>query len=447
MAKGDRSNKISIVFDSDRCLHARTVKSSCSSCIDTCPTEAIRKSDKRGMPEIDPTICVNCGQCLSACHLDAFSSPQFTERQLINRIDRGKPLRLRCFLPYGELDELDLNCDTYHLGTCIGALTAGGLFELSLANRCELATDRCRKCVLFPRLAPTMEANVKAASQLLADWDRASNLVESTPLFLTDQTAADQPENAPADTRSRYGRESALSNEQTLSADDVAAFTHLKDGSGTQNNDDAADAVGAFNDVRSSIRLLFHGRRKRESGGLMPRPELRVRRYKNKHVPLWRDRLQALWRHSESVQGGHYLWPEHIVDKSICRACGVCMQMCPTGSIHHTLGDGEFVYEFSPGTCVNCGVCVASCPKEAIKHRAQALMQPFYLQECYAMKAEPCPRCGLPVLERDDGPLCCVCNDQPKTRDMMRQLGDKLGAGVSCAPVGDFAPEKGGGPC
>ena len=481
MPKGDRSNKISIVFDKDRCLHARTVKSSCSFCVDTCPSGAIYASDSRGTPAVEPMLCMSCGQCLSACPLDAFSSPQFTERQLLRRIDRTQAVRLRCFLPYGELEALDLSRETYHLGTCIAALSAGCLVELAMAHPCELATDQCSRCVLFRRVLPTMRHNVLSAARMLADWGRAKNLVESKPLFLWDEEdgsagSVDMEgfEPAAAETvreqavaeghrlglvgpsgeeRNRFadGAKHDADSENAGGADDSAESENNAGLVATDASEaaaetsfyvDAADAVESLEDVRASIRTLFHGRAKRASGGLLPRPELRVRRYKEKHVPLWRDRLHALWSRSTAAGSGHFLWPQHIVNTDVCRACGVCMQMCPTGSIQHTLGDGEFVYEFVPGTCVGCGVCVASCPMGAISRRRQALTQPFYSQECYAMKAEPCPRCGLPVLERDPGPLCCVCASQPDPRAFERTLSKQLGAKVTSGPVGECASSR-----
>ena len=46
----------------------------CESCVDECPSEAIKMSDQKA--EIDAELCVDCGVCVDACATEAISMEQ-----------------------------------------------------------------------------------------------------------------------------------------------------------------------------------------------------------------------------------------------------------------------------------------------------------------------------------------------------------------------------------
>lgn len=388
MASGDSTNRIAVTFDAERCLHARSIWACCSLCVDSCPGRAIRMTEGGRRPAVDSSRCLYCGQCLSACPLEAFTSPRFSERQLFNRIAPAGDVRLRCFLPYGELDLLGSERETYQLGACLAMLTPGALFELALSRSCELATGGCRSCSLFERLAQTMQCNVAAAYGMLQDWGRQANLVESSQLFLP-SPAEDAGDRGAAGGR----RESAARD----------------------------DALG---DVRASIRSLFHGKR-----GDGARGEARLPlRSKRRHVPAWRRRLQDAWGKRASNGSERFPWPVLEVDGARCRACGMCMQLCPTGSIRHAMADGSFSYAVVPGTCVDCGLCVASCAARALSRSYRPLAQPFDAHEVFSQRATPCPRCGMPVLKSQDGPRCFLCTSEPDKRALVERVRRQMSA-------------------
>lgn len=84
---------------------------------------------------------------------------------------------------------------------------------------------------------------------------------------------------------------------------------------------------------------------------------------------------------AESVQDakGNYCeklkrseWPKPVVIRSICSACGICIDMCPFDCLGLTEPD-EFpktikssAYLTSEKACVGCGICSNDCPQEAI---------------------------------------------------------------------------------
>ncbi len=52
---------------------------------------------------------------------------------------------------------------------------------------------------------------------------------------------------------------------------------------------------------------------------------------------------------------------------ALCERAGLCVDVCPTDSIHFVDGDTEWpIYYINPDTCIDCGACAAECPNEAI---------------------------------------------------------------------------------
>ncbi len=377
MASGDKSNRITIRYTPERCIHKRSGWVSCSACIDSCPGGAIRKGQGKA-PELDSSRCMQCGQCLSACALEAFTSPNFTERTLLDRISGAEPIALRCFLPYGELETLAEHKNRYQLGACIAALSPGALFELALSRPCTLLMDRCATCPIFARAKPTMTANITAAFRMLHGIGRAGNLQETSGLLLPRIPA---PDNLDAEATHR-------------------------------------------DTVRAVARTLFAERAKEAA----PRRALQLRK-KEQHVPEWRRRLKELWaRHGYTSAGAcDFLWPELTVDPDKCLSCGLCMQMCPTGTIVHSFTDDAFAYTFIPGTCVNCFLCIKSCPNAALSRSYRAFEQPFDEQVRYEKPAKVCASCGRPVLDNLEGEYCFRCVHERSRVPMQERLRRQLG--------------------
>lgn len=51
-----------------------------------------------------------------------------------------------------------------------------------------------------------------------------------------------------------------------------------------------------------------------------------------------------------------------VMDKEKCVNCGICLAICPVGSVY---GEGR-VYKISYDYCKGCGLCAAECPRKAI---------------------------------------------------------------------------------
>ena len=419
MAKGDSSNRISIAFEPTSCIRDRSRWATCTLCMDTCPSTAItlRTEGASSLPSIDEARCLHCGQCLSACPLEAYTSPHFTESRLVARVPEEGVLRLRCFLPYGQLEALDASVRTYQLGTCLAALSPGVLFELALNRPLELAVERCAECFIYQRAAYTFRANVQGACQLLRSWNREANLRETVPLLLggASDDGTDDASGAPCAERDAAcpGGGAASAEANAVGSAGSAEAGGVCAERAAEGNAVASGEARARR-MRTRMRSLFQGTRKNADAD---KTALALRE-RAKRVPSWRVRLGRLWKDCEldarpADDGG--AWPVLIVDSQRCRACGICRQLCPTGAILHTFDGERFGYRFEPGICVDCGLCIASCKQGALSRDYLPSDTPFSLDGKFSVDAVPCSGCGMPVPKRQGMParngdtLCLMC--------------------------------------
>lgn len=70
--------------------------------------------------------------------------------------------------------------------------------------------------------------------------------------------------------------------------------------------------------------------------------------------------------------------------KPICDRCGICVSVCPMGSIDHN--EPAVI----SGICIKCGACVKKCPKQAKYYDDEKyLYHQHELEEGFARRAEP----------------------------------------------------------
>ena len=56
-----------------------------------------------------------------------------------------------------------------------------------------------------------------------------------------------------------------------------------------------------------------------------------------------------------------------VMDKNRCVNCGICLTLCPVGSIYAEVKQILISYDY----CKGCGLCAAECPKRAISMEAE----------------------------------------------------------------------------
>ncbi|MDL2257726.1 iron-containing alcohol dehydrogenase [Eubacteriales bacterium OttesenSCG-928-K08] len=75
------------------------------------------------------------------------------------------------------------------------------------------------------------------------------------------------------------------------------------------------------------------------------------------------------------------MWPKPQIDKDVCSACGICVDICTAGALKLSLpkyqGDIDVSVELDePKSCIGCSMCADNCPIGAIvmeKEEVQAL--------------------------------------------------------------------------
>lgn len=81
----------------------------------------------------------------------------------------------------------------------------------------------------------------------------------------------------------------------------------------------------------------------------------------------WKDIEEgAVIKHDpkKSPKTGNWRYMRPVVDKKICKGCGLCFDHCPEAAIDY---DGERKADIDYDICKGCGVCARICPMKAIK--------------------------------------------------------------------------------
>lgn len=340
-------------------------------------------------------MCLHCGTCLSACPFEAFQATNFSERRALKRMGSDGAVRVRCWLPHGEISALASPVDTYQMAVCLAALTPAALFSMACERECTLVTDRCETCALYRTVGPVLRGNMERARALLGDWHREGNLVDSGGIVF--------PESG------------------TGGADDADDAGHT--GSARGAGDAGCGAIGAKEPggkgasdsptpSRSSARALFRRvAAERDEAGDAAQGDGLPERSVKRHAIGWRLQLEKRWHDAvDRPDGGAYRWPVQRVDETRCAGCGTCARMCPTGAISLAVEDGTLVYRFNPGRCSECELCLRSCAQHAIERSAASASDPFEAREAYRQPVAPCRRCGslAPIRSQADG-LCRLC--------------------------------------
>ena len=56
-----------------------------------------------------------------------------------------------------------------------------------------------------------------------------------------------------------------------------------------------------------------------------------------------------------------------IIDRELCKSCGICEEVCPDDSVKVQMGIYSIDYEY----CKGCGLCAYECPADAIQMIAE----------------------------------------------------------------------------
>ena len=61
---------------------------------------------------------------------------------------------------------------------------------------------------------------------------------------------------------------------------------------------------------------------------------------------------------------------EFLFDKNLCKACGICVALCPKKVLEQA--EGKKPVFANETNCIGCGICELHCPDYAIRVRRNA---------------------------------------------------------------------------
>lgn len=301
------------------CVSTRYRSSSCRSCLDVCPAEALVTSP---WLELDADRCRSCGACTSVCRTGALSW-EFQRQALRAQYESKAPdapssVTLAC----READPA-LADGAACVMPCLGGLSTGDLLAAAARGieRIDLVSGDCGQCP---------DAAAEAALDLAVSAAEETMTALGAPLVVT---RIQLPGQGPRTT--------------------------------------ATTATTPTVSRRGLFRFLARGLGQAAAGGAAPRePERSISALHKQVAPPESHRrlildlaeLQAR-RGSSAVTLPACLPLAGIAATSECDTCGLCVNYCPHGAL--AVVDSSVVTD--PSRCTGCGLCAEVCPRSALR--------------------------------------------------------------------------------
>lgn len=306
---------------SERCTHSSNKESTCTLCIDGCPTQAIRTEG--GVVVLDEEACVQCEFCILVCPTAVFDGPHETAALLKSMVAvlPRRSIVLTC--GYNNLDKSEATFDSIvQTRSCLAGLGSAayvGLAGLGV-ERVRVQLDRCGGCPLGS-LRPHIEArctDAQALAKIVVEIGEAS--ADATDL--ENPLPVSVPVARPV-IRTYWPRVSR----------------------------------------RDFLRRLIPAEPATQD--LLPPESLA-----DKEPPRERRFLLHLLAKLPEDRAGPGVYFPQMVAKGSCTACGLCATVCPTGAIdlqkELTATPEHFALTFDPQSCTGCQLCVELCPPQIL---------------------------------------------------------------------------------
>ena len=349
----------------DLCKRVRFRKSTCRTCSDVCPANAIALHQ-------GPTIsgsCSDCGLCEMACPTEVFRNELRTDQQLL--------AEAASFLPQEP--------------------TRSGTQALSVG--CHRAEMRSGDGIRVPCLGRVSENILLGAALLGFD-----------ALVLIKGTCAEcrwkQGEQVLARSICRYSTLLQLGGYDSMS---IRLEEKDRGNQTVLPRRELFVSLGRRLRKQMAVFVQHKGQAVREALGNGSENAACV-------APRW-EHLRTLLRHGAPLDGGvapytEWLpWARVAIDEVRCSACGICVRLCPTAAISQEEQPGYAVLGFRAFLCINCTLCREACPEGAIRFEEQVsygdvvdgerrVVARVSMSECYACgdtipagAKELCPTC------------------------------------------------------
>lgn len=345
------------------CKRVRFRKSTCRSCCEVCPENAISLDP-------GPTIngsCSDCGLCEIACPTETFRNELRTDQQLLAE---ARSILLQA-APRGRSPVLSIACHCAELENgirvpCLGRVSENILFGAALLGFEEvvLIKGRCAKC------------RWKAGEELLACSMRKAKVLLEMGGFNLVSIRLEEKEGR---RQEALPRRELFANFGRSLKKHMAVVVHHQERAIREalGNDSAREACAA----PRHEHLCTLVREVRVDGGIAPHEK---------------------WS----------AWARVVIEESCCSACGICARLCPTTAISQERRVSYEEIGFLSSRCTNCGLCQEACPEGAIRFQEEISLADALDNEATVLarvRMNECRACG-DTIRTGRNTLCPTCD-------------------------------------
>lgn len=346
-------DKGSVRLVENYCLYSRNKKTSCTACIDVCPTNALSLID--GKVKLNQEKCNDCNLCIQSCPTDAL----YLEREMLHSYEEKIVAR----------ETVCFTCDKQKhtpediLVPCVSTLTAEHvLIALMYDKKVQVFYDLdvCKSCKKYQ-----------------SNFIEAINSIKEINYIAHGEVSIihDLPEKA--------GKKKGLTRRELF----------------TTTSSKAKHEVGT---------LLFDSFDKSLSvKNKIPLPERR--RYLSGFV-----KREKKGRYL-SINLADSLKLTKVKVNQDCDLCGICVKICPTGALKLTHQGNLLTLTYQAIQCINCEICSKSC--SYIERSVETSLCSALLEHKVLKSEETldCPKCGEKRI--NDLKLCRDCLDQEEKQN------------------------------
>ncbi|SDC56580.1 MULTISPECIES: 4Fe-4S binding protein [unclassified Candidatus Frackibacter] len=316
-----------IKLEARYCTRVISSKSSCSSCIDICPQNAISIINKE--LKIDFNKCNNCGLCTTSCPNNVFELEKNSDAAVLNKAQENfntdHSLLINCQAAIEEKNSVQIEC--------LGRLSERMLLKLLFigADLIWLKPGQCAKCQLKSGRA-LIEEIVHNCNLLLKRYFDESRVFIST--------------KRPNFTPNAFGFRNSEFTEDELNSSGIGRREFI--------NKLKQESVNGIKSL-----LTFEQKKEKEQKNSIAKAKIKrqellslIKRLEENAIEVNEDDLSSLF------------WKLEF--DGDCDFCQVCTTLCPNGVLSTIDEESEKKIMANHKLCTNCGLCKDVCYKQQI---------------------------------------------------------------------------------